>query len=207
MKMKSIIPLWLIALVATPQTFSVIDNNNKKNNYLDRNGDESESSSINNNLQNNQAYKTKVARDRSHIIDGRKHRIKGVGITYRQRLRDDQCIVEYDGQHLTENSILKIGKKLYRVEDCLLERVFHACGPNLLLMIHIVCRAIEEQRATTTPATKSQRSTIPPSPFFFRWTYGRTHRMMRADKTRQVITESCCEGLCTISELSRYCYR
>ena len=109
--MKSIIPLWLIVLIATPQTFSVIDNNNKKNNYIDRNGDESESSSINNNLQNNQSYKTKVARDLSHIIDGRKHRIKGTGITYRQRLRDDQCIVEYDGQYLTENSIFKNWKK------------------------------------------------------------------------------------------------
>ncbi len=198
--MNIYIPICFIALVANIQTMPTIDESNHNN---------SSSSSIDydehrNYLQDNFEHHGKFSRHLKHIIDGKIHHIKAAGVFYRQRLRDDQCIVEYDGQYLTENSILQIRKKLYRVENCLLERVFHACGPNLLLMLNVVCRVVE-QHQTTTPITTLRRSTTPspppPTDEYFHQLYG------RANKTPRVITESCCENLCTISELSRYCHR
>jgi hypothetical protein len=196
--MNSYILLCFIALVATIQTIPTIDESTNNN------GDENRNILVNNDLQDNSRHhQGKVLRHLKHIIDGTIHRIKAAGVTYRQRLRDDQCIVEYDGQYLTENSVLQIRKKLYRVENCLLERVFHACGPNLLLMLNVVCRVVEQhQTTTTTPVPIIRRSTITPS------TAEYFHRFYaRANKTPRVITESCCENLCTISELSRYCHR
>jgi len=202
--MNNYILLCFIALVATIQTMSTIEdyNNNNNNNSNTRNDyDENKSFLINNDLQDNQHQNSKVSRHLRPIIDGTIHRIKAAGVMYRQRLRDDQCVVEYDGRYLTENSVLQIRKKLYRVENCLLERVFHACGPNLLLMLNVVCRVIEQHQTTTTPITSLRWPTIPSSAKFIHRLYS------RASKTPRVITESCCENLCTISELTRYCHR
>jgi hypothetical protein len=187
--MNNYIPLCFIALVATIQTMPTIEE-----------GDENKSFLINNDLQDNQHQNSKASRHLRPIIDGTIHRIKAAGVIYRQRLRDDQCVVEYDSRYLTENSVLQIRRKLYRVENCLLERVFHACGPNLLLMLNVVCRVIE-QHQTTTPITSLRWPTIPSSATFINRLYS------RASKTPRVITESCCENLCTISELTRYCHR
>lgn len=146
---------------------------------------------------------SKTSRHLKHFIDGNIHHIKLAGVTYQQRLVDGQCAVEYGGQYLTEKSVIQIRKKLYRVENCLLERVFHACGPNLLLMLNVVCRVVEKSQAmtTTTPLTAVRRDTTPAIPSVLYRLYP------RASKTPRVITESCCESLCTISELSRYCHR
>ncbi len=189
--MNSYIPLCLIALVAIIQTMPTIDDSTNNNN-------------IDYDLQDNSQYhhQERISRHLKHIIDGTVYRIKAAGVFYRQRLRDNQCIVEYDGQYLTENSVLQIRKKLYRVENCLLERVFHACGPNLLLMLNVVCRAVEQQQTTTTTTTPTPGTILRrPTAEYFHRLYG------RANKTPRVITESCCENLCTISELSRYCHR
>jgi hypothetical protein len=197
--MNSYIPLCLIALVAIIEAIPTIDDD--VINY-----DQKESVLVSNILQDDQHLepKSKVTRNLHHIIDGMTHHIKAARVTYRQRLYDGQCIVEYDDQYLTENSVVQLRKKLYRVENCLLERVFHACGPNLLLMLNVVCRVVEQQQTTTTtttPMTDLRRQTIPESTSFL-------HRIYpRADKTPRVITESCCENLCTISELTRYCHR
>jgi len=199
--MNTYIPLCLIALVAAIQTMPTIDeNNNNNDNNNNHDYDENKSFLINNILEDDQHYNGKAVRHLHHTIDGTMHRIKAAGVTYRQRLLDGQCVVEYDGQYLNENSVIQIRKKLYRVENCLLERVFHACGPNLLLMLNVVCRVVEQQQ-TTTRITPIQRQTIPASVAFI-------HRIYRrASKTPRVITESCCENLCTISELTRYCHR
>jgi hypothetical protein len=201
--MNSYIPLCFIALVATIQTIPTIDDyNNYNHNINTRNDyDEKKIFLINNHLQDDQHQNSKASRHLRPIIDGTIHHIKAAGVMYRQRLRDDQCVVEYDGRYLTENSVLQIRKKLYRVENCLLERVFHACGPNLLLMLNVVCRVVEQHQTTTTPITSLRRPTFPSSATFFHRLYS------RANKTPRVITESCCENLCTISELTRYCPR
>jgi hypothetical protein len=198
--MNSYIPLCLIALVAIIQTTPTIDDYNNNSDY-----DENINLLLRNDLQDDQYPQSKASRHLKHIIDGAMHHIKAAGIIYRQRLRDDQCLVEYEDQYLTEYSVIQIRKKLYRVENCLLERVFHACGPNLFLMLDVVCRVVEKQptttTTTTTPMTNLLRQTALPTATFI-------HRLnRRAKKTPPVITESCCENLCTISELSRYCHR
>ena len=199
--MNSYISLCLVALVAVIRTMPTMDDdvvnfNNNSNAY-----DEKKNLLVNNILQDDQQdFQKKTVRHLHHIIDGKTYYIKAAGATYRQRLHDDRCVVEYDGKYLTENSVLQLRKKLYRVENCLLERVFHACGPNLLLMLNVVCRVVEQQQ-TTTPLTDIRRQTIPVSTSLI-------HRIYpRANKTPRVITESCCENLCTISELTRYCHR
>ncbi|CAF1575822.1 unnamed protein product [Rotaria magnacalcarata] len=214
--MNNIIPLCFIALVAIIQTVSTIDNknnmNDKSNNNNNNNNDDDDENIgfiIATNLQDNEYNnKGKFLRDIHQIIDGQSYRARA-DVVYHQRLRDGQCLVEYDGRFLTENSVIQIRKKLYRVENCLLERVFHACGPNLLLMLNIVCRAAEKhQKSTTTTATTAiafvpniQQKKMPPSTLFFHRKYSQLFRSPR------VITESCCENLCTITELTRYCHR
>lgn len=200
--MNSYIPLCFVALVAFIQTMPTIDDPN--NNNVD--ADDNSNTLINYDLQSEPNFQSKTLRHLKYVIDGSIHRIKAAGALYRQRLRDDQCVVEYEGQYLTENSVLQIRKKLYRVENCLLERVFHACGPNLLLMLNVVCRVVEQHQVTTTtttPATNYEQPIIPPPSLEVLHQYYRRAN----NKTPRVITESCCENLCTISELSRYCHR
>ncbi|CAF3344350.1 unnamed protein product [Rotaria sp. Silwood1] len=206
---NSYIPLCLIALVATIQTVSTIDDNNNTNENNSSINDINKGFLINNKQQDDQHDKAKNVRAVHHIIDGKLHRIKAADVVYRQRLRDDQCVVEYGGQYLTEKSVIQIRKKLYRVEDCLLERVFHACGPNLLLMLNLVCRVVEQHQTTTTttPVPSIRQRTTPTSPLFFRRIYPPIDRMTRANRVSRVITESCCESLCSLSELTRYCHR
>ena len=128
-------------------------------------------------------------------IDGSVHQIKTVGTSYRQRLQKDQCLVEYDGQLLAENSVIQIRKKYFRVENCLFERVFHACGPNLIFMLNIVCRVVE-QDGSTKSHVNTQRDVHSTS----------TNRFnVNVNKTPRMITESCCENLCNVAEISRYC--
>ena len=147
----------------------------------------------------------KYVRHLSNVIDGTTHYLRAGGASYIQRIRDGQCFVEYDGRLATENSLLQIRRKLYRVEGCLLERVFHACGPNLLLMLNAVCRVVEKHQMITTTTTTTQSITVGPSRSRV---FPSSRRLNpRADKTPRVITESCCENLCTLSELTRYCHR
>lgn len=202
--MNTYIPLCLLALVAVSQTKPTTDENlinfNHNFNHTNTHHDENEQSFLEKILLADQQHHAKVLRHLHHILDGKTYHIKAAGVSYRQRLREDQCVVEYDGKYLNENSVIQLRKKLYRVENCLLERVFHACGPNLLLMLNVVCRVVE-QHQTTTPISALYQQTTSTSKDFL-------HRISpRASKTPRVITESCCENLCTISELTRYCHR
>lgn len=200
--MNSYIPLCFIALVATIQTMpSIVNYNRNNNNYNSSKYDDTKSHLVNDDYQHDQYQNTKTSRHLQRVVNGAIHRIRTAGVTYRQRLRDEQCVVEYDNQYLTENSVLQVRKKLYRVENCLLERVFHACGPNLLLMLNVVCRVVEQQQ-TTTPMTARRRQTSTTAPLYIHRLYPRASK-----KSPRVITESCCENLCTISELTRYCHR
>jgi len=140
--------------------------------------------------------KTLFLREVHNKIDGTTHHIKSAGITYRQRINKNQCSVEYNGQLFVENSIIKIRKKVFRVEDCLLERVYHACGPNLVLMLSVVCGVVEKHKTSNTYENFKRESILP----------SMNHLYSTADRTKRVITESCCENRCSISELTRYCH-
>lgn len=152
--------------------------------------------SIEENIESNENVDKIYSREIVDKIDGVTHHIKSIGINYQQRINNNQCFVEYDNQLLSENSIIKIRKKLFRVEDCLLERVYHACGPNLILMLSVVCRVVEQHKQTNSLTNFKRQINF--------------NSIFQSDfikyKTKRVITESCCENLCSISELTRYCH-
>ncbi len=138
-----------------------------------------------------------ISREVHKKIDGTMHRIKSAGINYTQRIVNGQCLVEFNNQLLAENSVVKYRKKVFRVEDCLLERVYHACGPNLLLMLSVVCRVVEHHKTSNIYANFKRDASL--------------SSMYQLDSTanreKRVITESCCENRCSISELTRYCHQ
>jgi hypothetical protein len=145
---------------------------------------------------NDNSTTKEYSRELHDKIDGAIHHIKAAGVTYRQRITDNRCFVEYDGRLLGENSVIKIRKKTFRVEDCLLERVYHACGPNLLLMLGLVCRVVEQQKSLIASTNFKREATIPSIHYLD----------PTANRIKRVITESCCENHCSISELTRYCH-
>ena len=130
------------------------------------------------------------------IIDGSIHFIKSAGITYSQHVKHNKCSVKYDDQTLGESSVIKIRKKMFRVDNCLLERVYHACGPNLILMMSVACRLVERHKDSNAIVNFKRQSDLS-SMVQYNSIFNREKR---------VITESCCENLCSISELTRYCH-
>ena len=194
--------LWFTALIVSIQTTPLLLNNNS-------------SSSNNSNVQND-AINTyegtrlhsakehhrgirKMTRFSQKAVSGTTHRMKVASINYRQQTRDDQCFVDYDGKLLAENSVLQVRKKFYQVENCRLERVYHACGPNLLRMLNLVCRVVEQHQAIPISLDVRRRSL---------GTETKVYRSpARTKKTPGVISESCCENLCSVTELTRYCHR
>ncbi|CAF1583010.1 unnamed protein product, partial [Didymodactylos carnosus] len=115
--------------------------------------------------------------------DSIQHILKNIGVGYVQRIRDNQCLIEYDNNLLSEGKSIKIKGKLYKVEDCLLERAYKACGTNILKMLNIVCQMLDKYMV------KSKESVI----------------RRRSVSSIKSVTQSCCHSVCTISELIRYC--
>ncbi|CAF0861012.1 unnamed protein product [Didymodactylos carnosus] len=116
-------------------------------------------------------------------IDGMYYALKSIGVPYVQRIRNGQCLIDYDDRLLSEGESVQIKGKLYKNEDCLLERAYHACGPNILQMVKIVCRIVDQYLSKITKSIVTRRSAASP----------------------KIISESCCRSVCTISELTRYC--
>ncbi|CAF0954624.1 unnamed protein product [Adineta ricciae] len=96
----------------------------------------------------------------------------------------DNCTVEYDGNLLTEGQTIEMKSKLYKVEDCGIHRAYHACGVYLLQMVSIACDILRRD-VRSLPATKRVRRSV----------------------RRKLLTEACCETLCTVAEMTRYCPR
>jgi hypothetical protein len=130
-------------------------------------------------------------------IDGTIHHIKSAGVNYTQRIRDGQCFVQYNNQLFPESRVIKIRRKIFRVDDCVLERVYHACGPNLILMLSVVCRLVEQHKISNEYINTKREANL----------LSMYHLGPTADRKKRVITESCCENLCSISELTRYCHQ
>ena len=125
-------------------------------------------------------------------IDGSLHQVKGSTLMYRQRFQDGQCFVDYEGKLFAEQQVMRIGKKMYRVEDCLFERVFHACGSHLLYILNIVCRLAEQPASVRAVSFNTKRDTAAFDE--------------NGKQAPRIISESCCDNLCNISELTRYCH-
>ncbi|CAF1043547.1 unnamed protein product [Adineta ricciae] len=92
------------------------------------------------------------------------------------------CTINHDGTLLKEGESVEIRGKLYKMEDCDLHRAYHACGTYLLQMVSIACEVVRPQKSKR-PSSK------------------RFRRFSR----RKLLTEACCETLCTVAEMTRYC--
>ncbi|CAF3779202.1 unnamed protein product [Adineta steineri] len=95
---------------------------------------------------------------------------------------NNNCTVEYDGHLLEEDQVIERKGKLYKVEDCALQRAYNACGMYLLQMVSIACDVIQ-----------NEKHKVP------------SKRRVRKSLRRKLLTESCCETLCTVAEMIRYC--
>ncbi|CAF1595079.1 unnamed protein product [Rotaria magnacalcarata] len=91
------------------------------------------------------------------------------------------CSVQHNGQKLSEGDNIDVHGKFYKVEDCELHRAYHACGTHVLFIINIVCQALEKHKINASK-----------------------QRFSRFVK-QKLLTEACCQSLCTISEMTRYC--
>ena len=91
-------------------------------------------------------------------IDGSVHQLKGSTATYQQRFQDGECSVEYEGRLFAEQQVMQIRNKMYRVEDCLFERVFHACGPTMVYrVLNIVCQVVEQHASPRAVSFDTKR--------------------------------------------------
>jgi hypothetical protein len=90
--------------------------------------------------------------------------------------------LDYDGHALKEGQSVEIKGKLYKMEECGLQRAYHACGSYLMQMVSIACELIGHQKKKRLDTSRVPRF-IP----------------------RKLLTEACCETLCTVAEMTRYC--
>ena len=95
---------------------------------------------------------------------------------------NNTCTFKYGRHSLKEGGQISIRSKLYKVEECQLQRAYQACGANLWFMIDIVCEAIELNEETKI-----------------------LRRNVRRFTQQKLLTEACCFTACTIAEMSRYC--
>ena len=95
--------------------------------------------------------------------------------------RETACFVEHDEHQYYEGDTFDMNGKFYKVEDCASHRAYNACGTHLVYIVNIVCQAVEKH----TIPTGNQRVT----------------RFVQ----QKLLTEACCQNLCTVSEMSRYC--
>ncbi|CAF1445321.1 unnamed protein product [Rotaria magnacalcarata] len=94
----------------------------------------------------------------------------------------NSCTLQHGTSILKEDSKVVVDGKVFKVENCELQRAYQTCGPNLWNVINIVCDAI-------------RRETIK----------GKTvHRLRRSSKPK-LITEACCENYCTVLEMAHFC--
>ncbi|CAF1017190.1 unnamed protein product [Rotaria sp. Silwood1] len=92
------------------------------------------------------------------------------------------CTVKHGIHLLNEGEKIIIHGKLYKVEDCHLQRAYRACGPDLWYIVNIVCEAIDLHKEKTNLGTR-----------------------IRKFVQQKLLTEACCESSCTVVEMSRYC--
>lgn len=93
------------------------------------------------------------------------------------------CTLNYDGHLLQESQSIEIKGKLFKVEDCVLQRAYHACGSYLLQMVSIACEILDQQKQKKLNHNLRLKRFVP----------------------RKLLTEACCETLCTVTEMTRYC--
>jgi hypothetical protein len=94
----------------------------------------------------------------------------------------NNCSVKYGENLLKDGEVIAIKLKLYKVEDCQLQRAYHVCGPYLWFMIDIVCKALELDDGAK-----------------------RFKKYVRRFTQQKLLSEACCLTACTISEMALFC--
>ncbi|CAF2589319.1 unnamed protein product [Rotaria sp. Silwood2] len=95
---------------------------------------------------------------------------------------NENCTVKYGRRLLKEGTEISINRKLYKVEDCQLQRAYQTCGPHLWHIINIVCDAIDQHKR------KNQLSS-----------------RIRRFAQEKLLSDACCLSSCTVAEMTRYC--
>lgn len=88
------------------------------------------------------------------------------------------CTVRHGKRLLKEGDEITINTRLYKVEYCILQRAYHACGAHLWVMINIVCEAVAPHK------NKIRR---------------------RRFTEEKLLIDACCLNICTVHEMTRYC--
>ena len=94
-----------------------------------------------------------------------------------------ECTLKHGNRLLKEGDKITVSDKLYKVEECQLQRAYQTCGTHLWFMINIVCEAIDKQK----PRTSAIR--IPSRRF----------------AEEKLLSDACCDHACTVNEMTRYC--
>lgn len=94
----------------------------------------------------------------------------------------DTCKLEHGGKFLNEGEKIMVNGKLYKVEECHLQRAYQTCGTHLWFMINIVCEAIDVQKQKNKHFSRFRRFA-----------------------QEKLLTDACCESSCTVAEMTRYC--
>jgi hypothetical protein len=95
---------------------------------------------------------------------------------------NENCVLEHDSRLLNEGEKVMVNGKLYKVEDCHLQRAYQTCGTHLWFMINIVCQALDAQKSKNYNSNRVRRFA-----------------------EEKLLTEACCENSCTVAEMTRYC--
>lgn len=97
-------------------------------------------------------------------------------------LNKTNCTMDIDGRQLVNGESVELKGKIYKMEECRLERAYHACGRHLFKILHIVCDALRHERQMKN-----------------------SHRIQKRFSRRKLLTDACCLALCTVHEMTRYC--
>ena len=95
---------------------------------------------------------------------------------------NSNCSFQHGNQILKEGEKVLVNGKLYKVEDCQLQRAYQTCGTHLWFMINIVCEAIDKQKNRH-----------------------RHYSRIRRFAEEKLLSDACCDHACTINEMTRYC--
>ncbi len=98
------------------------------------------------------------------------------------RSSDANCTLQSGNYLLKEGDKTLVNGKLFKVEECNLQRAYQTCGTHLWFMINIVCGAIDVQKQKTKYDNRVRRF---------------------AQET--LLTDACCDNSCTVAEMTRYC--
>jgi hypothetical protein len=98
------------------------------------------------------------------------------------RSSDANCTLQSGNYLLKEGDKTLVNGKLFKVEECNLQRAYQTCGTHLWFMINIVCEAVDKQKSKQRHSNRQRRFA-----------------------EEKLLSEACCEHACTINEMTRYC--